>query len=122
MSLTSLRLKRLTAIITFTALVACSSTPGPSRSNVTTPQSATAKVVIIPIRTSQVTIQFDPAASAPVATVTYARQDVPINELLFLNREVIPVVSRITGCSVTADVPDNQLMPDLGVTTIPLEC
>lgn len=121
MSSTNLRIKRLVAIVTCSTLVACSS-PGPSRSDVATPQSATAKIVIVPIRTSQITMQYDPASTEPAATLSYDRTDVPIDELLFLNREVIPVVAQITGCTVTAQVPDNQLLPDIGVTTIPLSC
>lgn len=87
------------------------------------PQSTSERHLTVPIRTSHISIRFDRNADAPIALLAYDTENIPSSELLFMNAEVIPIVARVTGCSVPSSLlPDTQLLPVDNVNGIPLVC
>ena len=87
------------------------------------PQSTTERHLTVPIRNAHISIRFDRNAQAPIALLAYENGDLPSSELLFMNSEVLPIVARVTGCSIPADLlPDTQLLPTDNLNGIPLDC
>jgi len=115
-----LNLKTTALGLCLVALAACN--PGGTSAQVSA--SATAKTIVMPIRTSQIQLTYDPATPAPVATVAYSRANVPLNEYLNINQELYPAIRSATGCTPQASAGPNQLLPpsQYGVTRIPLQC
>lgn len=117
------RLRRVSAIFASAAIVASIGSVGASGPPmIRTSASETLRTLTVPIRQSPITIHFDPGKTYPHATISYAQQDVQIADLLLLQSEVLPVVARVTGCTVQLTAPGKQLLADTGVTTIPLKC
>lgn len=114
-------MKTITSILMLTALVACGQRQPPLGTPIQQ-TSTTAKTIVVPVRNTQLRIQYDPAAEPTIATLTYVAQPA-MTDLLFINRDVIPALRRATGCSVAAPaVADNRLLPSEGRTRVPLNC
>ena len=87
------------------------------------PHSTSERHLTVPIRKSHISIRFDRDADAPTALLAYDSNDISSSELLFINAEVLPVLTQVTGCNVPSDLlPDTQLLPADTLNAFPLVC
>lgn len=113
----------MAAIYVSAALVVTSNTASASsHADQAAPESATSRVITVPVQHTHIKIAFDPAQTVSEATISFAQPDDASGDMLFLQSDVFPVVSHVSGCKVRDNVSANQLLPKSDPITVTLDC
>lgn len=83
-------------------------------------QGETAQVITVPVQHSILEIALHARVSDPTALVSLT--SFHAEDIIFLTRDVFPIVARISQCRVQNDAPANQLFSQTDVLTIQLDC